>query len=99
MRARAGSIKASRWGWIAIGLTVLSVIGYALQTILDYVPEPAVVGQFVFYGLFAANGIVGLLTGVVAVATGWRRDDSTLRFGLVAIAWVVVVQTIQSMWD
>ena len=99
MRALAGSIKASLWGWLAIGLTLASVIGYLFQLTLDHVPEPAAIGEFVFYGLFAANGIVGLVTGMVAVATGWHRSDSTLRFGLIAVTWVIAVQTLQSLWD
>jgi hypothetical protein len=99
VRSDERKITASRWGWIAIGFTVASVIGYLFQLTLDHVDEPAALGEFVFYGLFAANGILGLLSGVVAIATGWGRDDSTVRFGVIAIAWLIAVQTLQSMWD
>lgn len=99
IRSRAGSITASRWGWVAIGLMVASAIGYLIQLTLDHVSEPAAIGEFVFYGLFASSAIAGLVTGVVAVTTGWTREDSTLRFGLIAITWVIVVQTLQSVWD
>jgi hypothetical protein len=94
-----GGIHASPWGLIAFGAAVVSAIGYAVQTILDYVPEPAVVGEIEFYGLFAGFAIVALVAGIVAVITGWRKDDHTRSLGLVAIAYVVLVQTTQSLWD
>jgi hypothetical protein len=92
-------IEASPWGWIAFGAAVISAIGYALQTILDYVPDPALVDEIEFYGVFADFGIAALLTGIVAALTGWRSGDDTRRLGLVAIAYVVLVQTIQPLWD
>jgi hypothetical protein len=94
-----GGIHASPWGLIAFGAAVVSAIGYAVQTILDYVPEPAVVGEIEFYGLFAGFAIVALVAGIVAVITGWRKVDHTRSLGLVAIAYVVLVQTTQSLWD
>lgn len=90
---------ASPWGWIALGAVVISAIGYATQTILDYVPDPAIVGALVFYGLFAGFALVTLFSGVIAVATGWKRTDHTLRFGLIGIGYVALAQTIQSLWD
>jgi hypothetical protein len=98
-RQAAGGIEASPWGWIAFGAAVVSAIGYALQTILDYVREPALVGEIEFYGLFAGFAIAALLAGTVALITGWRSGDHTRRLGLVAIAYVVLVQAIQSLWD
>jgi hypothetical protein len=94
-----GGINASRWGWTALGATVISAVGYAAQTALDYVSEPAFVGQIVFYGLFGGLAISGLLTGVVAVVTGWNRGDHTRRLGVLAIAYVTLAQAIQSLWD
>jgi hypothetical protein len=76
-----------------------SAVGYAVQTTLDYVPAPALVGQIEFYGVFAGFGIAALIAGMVALVTGWRSGDQTHRLGLVAIGYVLVVQTIQSLWD
>ena len=96
-RPLAGS--ATAWGWIALGLTILSAVGYALQTILDYVSVPDDVVRLVFYGFFEWDGLLALAAGIIAVWTGWNRDDWTLRLGLVAIAYVALAQTIQSLWD
>lgn len=90
---------ASPWGWTALGAVVISAVGYATQTILDYVPDPAIVGALVFFGLFAGFALVALFSGVIAVATGWKRTDHTLRFGLIGIGYVALAQTIQSLWD
>jgi hypothetical protein len=91
--------SASAWGWIALGLTILSAIGYALQTILDYVQVPDDLTRLVFFGLFEWDGVLALLAGIMAVWTGRKRSDWTFRFGLIAIAYVVLAQTIQSLWD
>jgi hypothetical protein len=91
--------SATAWGWIALGLTILSAAGYALQTILDYVSVPDDVVRLVFYGFFEWDGLLALGAGIIAVWTGWNRDDWTLRLGLVAIAYVALAQTIQSLWD
>ena len=91
--------SASAWGWVALGLTILSAIGYALQTILDYVHVPDDLTRLVFFGFFEWDGVLALLAGVVAVWTGRNKDDWTLRFGLVAIFYVALAQTIQSLWD
>jgi hypothetical protein len=98
-RAAPGRLNASRWGWIAAGATVASTIGYIVQTILDYVPAPALVGEIEFYGLFAGFAFVALIAGAVAVITGRRRRDLTMRLGLIAIAYVLLAQLIQSLWD
>ncbi len=97
--SRAHSLEASTWGWIALGATAVSVIGYLMQLALDHTPPVAVLDEAVFFGLFEGVGLFGLVVGCVAIATGWRRGDLTVRFGLVAIAWVVLAQTIQSLWD
>lgn len=91
--------SATAWGWIALGLTILSAVGYALQTILDYVTVPDDVVRLVFYGFFEWDGLLALAAGIIAVWTGWKRDDWTLRLGLVAIGYVALAQTIQSLWD
>ena len=77
----------------------MSAIGYALQTALDYISEPATIGWLVFYVLFVGDGLAALATGIVAVVTGRKRGDRTLLFGLIAIGWVILAQTIQSLWD
>ena len=80
-------------------MTILSAVGYALQTLFDHVSVPDEVARLVFYGLFEWNGVLALVAGIVAVWTGRNRNDWTLRLGLVAIAYVVLAQTIQSLWD
>jgi hypothetical protein len=87
------------WGWIAIRATVISALGYIIQIILDFVPSSGVFGAIVYYGIFASGAILALLSGAAAVAVGWRRRDSNLRLGLIAIGYVLLVQTIQSLWD
>jgi hypothetical protein len=90
---------ATAWGWIALGATILSALGYALQTLFDHVAVPAHVAELVFYGLFEWDGVLALLAGIVAVWTGWNRNDWTFRLGTVAIAYAVLAQSIQSLWD
>jgi hypothetical protein len=92
-------IEASRSGWIALGAALVSAVGYLIQIVLDYVPEPALVGEIEFYGLFGGFAIVALIAGIVAVVSGWRSGDQTRPLGLVAIGYVVLVQVIQSLWD
>jgi hypothetical protein len=94
-----GRRNASRWGWVAAGATILSTIGYAVQTILDYVTVPALVGEIEFYGLFVGFALVALVAGVVSVVTGWRRGDLTMLLGFIAVAYVLLAQLIQSLWD
>lgn len=91
--------SADAWGWLALGLTILSAIGYALQTIFDYVAVPDDVVSLTFFGLFEWDGVLALLAGIIAVWTGRNRNDWTLRFGIVAISYVILAQTIQSLWD
>ena len=82
-----------------MGATILSAIGYALQTIFDHVSVPDDLVRLVFYGFFEWDGLLALVAGVIAVWTGWNRDDWTLRLGVVAIAYVALAQTSQSLWD
>lgn len=98
-RQAVGGIQASPWGFVAFGAAVASEIGYMVQTILDWVPDPALVGEIEFYGLFAGFAVVALIAGIVAVITGWRSGDQTRVLGLVAIGYVLLVQTIQILWD
>jgi hypothetical protein len=88
MRITVGALEASVWGWIVFGAADVSAVGYAVQTTLDYVPAPALVGQIEFYGVFAGFGIAALIAGMVALVTGWRSGDQTRRLGLVAIGYV-----------
>jgi len=90
---------ASAWGWIALGATILSAVGYALQTLFDHVSVPDDVVRLVFYGFFEWDGLLALVAGIIAVWTGRKRDDWTLRLGIAAISYVVLAQTIQSLWD
>jgi hypothetical protein len=95
---RLGSIRHLRsnsWGWIAAVATIVSLVGYIGQTVLDHVSTPAIVGQLVFYGVFAGFGIGGLLVGIVAVVTGRKRPDDSARLGWIAIAYVALAQVIQ----
>jgi hypothetical protein len=53
----------------------------------------------VFYGVFAGFAIVAQIAGIVAIVTGRKRGDLTRVLGLVAIAYSVLAQTLQSLWD
>ena len=90
---------AITWGWIALGATILSAVGYALQTLFDHVSVPADLARLVFFGLFEWDGVLALFAGFIAVWTGRSRNDWTFRLGIIAIAYVVLVQTTQSLWD
>jgi hypothetical protein len=93
-------INALPWGLIALGATAVSLIGYVVQTILDYVPEPALVGELEFYGVFAGFGFLALIAGLLSIAVGWRHGDKhAVQLGLVAIVYVVLAQVLQSLWD
>lgn len=94
-----GGTRASRSGWIAIRAAVVSALGYIVQIILDFIPRAGIFGAIVYFGVFGAGAILALLSGAAAVVIGRKRRDSTLRFGVIAIGYVVLVQTIQSLWD
>ncbi len=94
-----GGIEASSWGWSAAVAAVVSVLGFAAQTALDHISAPAVFAEFVFFGLFYGAAIVGCVLGIVAVTIGRRRGDWTLTLGVIGITWLLVAQTIQSLWD
>lgn len=101
---RLRRLSNAPWGWIAISVTVLSAIGYACQTALDHVTIPAGLGgsdvpRLVFFGFFEWDGILALATGTIAVVVGRNRNDLTLRFGIIAIGYVFLAQTIQLLWD
>ena len=91
--------EASVWGWLALAAATVSVAGYLTQIALDHTPPVGIIDNAVFFGLFEGTGLLGLATGLVALATGWKRSDSTMRFGIIAVAWVILAQTIQSLWD
>lgn len=52
-----------------------------------------------FFGAFEWDGTLALLAGIIAVWAGWRRNDWTVWLGLVAISYVVLAQSAQSLWD
>jgi hypothetical protein len=98
-QTRSSFTGAATAGWIAIGATILSASGYALQTLFDHVAVPADVANLVFFGVFEWDGVLALLAGIFAVWTGWSRKDRTVWLGLVAISYAVLAQTAQSLWD
>ena len=77
----------------------MSALGYLVQTILDHVYAPPLVGQLEFYGAFIGAGCFALLTGAIASFVGRRRGDLTLSLGLISIAYVLFAQLTQSLWD
>jgi hypothetical protein len=87
------------WGGIAIVAVFLSAVGYACQTILDHVSLPSDLTRLVFFGLFEWDGVLALLTGIVALLVGRNRDDATFQLGAIAISYVVLAQTIQLLWN
>jgi hypothetical protein len=91
--------RATAGGWTALGATILSAVGYALQTLFDHVSVPNHVAELVFFGAFEWHGALALLAGIIAVWTVWRPNDWTVWCGLVAISYVVLAQTGQSLWD
>jgi hypothetical protein len=98
-RPLSRGLRGLPWGLIALVTTILSAVGYALQTLLDIVHLPSDVTQLVFFGFFEWDGILALIAGCVAVVSGRKTNDWTFRFGLIAIGYVVMAQTIQLLWD
>ena len=98
-RRRPLTDRASAWSWLAIAATILSAVGYALQTLFDHVSVPDDVARLVFFGLFQWDGVLALIAGIIAVWTGRGRNDWTVRLSIVAISYVALAQTIQSLWD
>jgi drug/metabolite transporter (DMT)-like permease len=94
-----GQRGASIWARLAALGTVVSAVGYVVQTILDHVYAPPLVGQLEFYGIFIGAGFFALLTGVIAILTGRRRSDLTMSLGFLAVAYVLLAQLTQSLWD
>ena len=78
--------------WQKANVTAFLISGIAAS-------EPALVGEIEFYGLFVGFACVALVAGAVAVITGRRRGDLTMRFGFIAVAYVLLAQLIQSLWD
>ena len=101
VEASGPGLHASRWAWAAVVASVVSALGYALQTILDYVAAPATFKFGVFWGPFAGAAVLSFLTGVVAIVKGWRwgRRNPTLALGLVGVGWLLLAQGIQLVWN
>ena len=94
-----GQRRASAWGWVAAAATVVSALGYVVQTILDHVSAPPLVGQLEFYGVFIGAGVLALAAGAAACLTGRWRSDLTMSLGFLAVAYVLLAQLTQSLWD
>jgi hypothetical protein len=94
-----GRRTASPWGWLAVAAMVVSALGYIVQTVLDHVYAPPIVGRLEFYGAFVAFACLALLTGATATVVGRRRSDLTLSLAFVALAYVLFAQVTQSLWD
>jgi hypothetical protein len=92
---------ASAWGWAAVIAAGISAAGFALQTILDYLPAPPDFKFAEFWGLFAGDAVIGFLAGIVAIVVGWktRRHGATIAFGLIGIGWLLLAQAILWVWD
>jgi hypothetical protein len=88
---------AAAGGWIALGATTIFSVGHALQTLFDHMSVPAPVAEVV--GVFERDSVLALLAGIIAVWTGWSRNDRTVWLGLVAVSYVVVAQRAQSLRD
>jgi hypothetical protein len=94
-----GRRRASPWGWVALFAAFVSALGYIVQTILDHVTVPPVVARGEFYGAFIGVGSLAMLAGAVASLAGRHRSDLTMSFGFIAIAYVLLAQLTQSLWD
>jgi hypothetical protein len=94
-----GERRASPWAWVAVAAALVSALGYVVQTIFDHVHVPPVVARDEFYGAFIATGCLALLSGAVAGFVGRGRSDLTLSLGFIAVAYVLFVQLVQSLWD
>ncbi len=89
------------WARAATVAAAVSVVGYALQTILDWVPAPHAFKFAEFWGLFGGSAVVGCLAGVVAVLQGRKLGgwNATLVCGLAGIGWLALAQGIQLVWN
>ena len=94
-----GAHGASPWAWVAVAATLVSALGYVVQTIFDHVLVPPIVARDEFYGAFIGPGCLALLSGAIACVVGRHRSDLTLSLGFIAVAYVVLVQLMQSLWD
>jgi len=94
-----GERGASPWAWVALAATLVSALGYVVQTIFDHVPVWPVLARDEFYGGFIGVGCLALLTGAVASIVGRHRSDLTLSLGFIAVAYVLFAQLTQSLWD
>ena len=98
-RPARGHRAASKWGWIAGATTVLSLIGYILQTIFDHLTVPWFVAEVDFYAFFTGLAVGALIAGVFSIVVGRGRDDLTVSLGFIALGYVLAAQLLQSLWD
>jgi len=94
-----GLRRASPWGWVALLAAFVSALGYIVQTIFDHVTVTPLVARDEYYGAFIGVGSLALLAGGVASLVGRHRSDLTMSFGFIAIAYVLIAQLTQSLWD
>jgi hypothetical protein len=97
-----GRRKVERSGWATAALTAVAVstVGYIVQLLLDFTSKvPAIAGAVFFFAVFGGGAIAALLLGIGAVVIGRGRRGPTTTAGLVAVGYVILMQTIQSVWD
>jgi hypothetical protein len=70
-----------------------------VQTIFDHVTVPPLVARDEFYVAFIGVGSFALVAGGIASLVGRNRSDLTMSFGFIAIAYVLIAQLTQSLWD
>jgi hypothetical protein len=75
---RAG---ATAWGWIALGATILSAVGYALQALFDHVSVPTDAAKL--SSSASLSGTVYWLFSPASSPSGEAGAGMTGRFGLV----------------
>jgi hypothetical protein len=93
-------VQRSIWATAALTAVAVSAFGYILQLLLDFTSKvPAVVGAVFFFAVFGGGAIAALLLGIAALVVGRGRRAATTTAGLVAVGYVILMQTIQSVWD
>jgi hypothetical protein len=103
LEAQKGSLTTSRWGIVALVATVVSALGFFVQSIPDIIGQrpasAAIIGAIAWWGVFVPAGLLALIAGIGAVVTGLKRRDRTLWLGIISLAYLVGVQTLLSLWD
>lgn len=96
-------LTASTWGIVALVATVVSALGFFVQSIPDIVGQrpgyAGVVGAIAWWGVFVPAGLVAFIAGIGALVTGLKRRDRSRWLGAIALAYLIGVQTLLSLWD